>query len=88
MSAQVKATLTFVLFHPAPFGLGEAPATVVGAIASGETTVSAAVPLMLPDVAVIVLVPALRPLASPFALIVATPVLLRGLPKERGDENR
>ena len=66
--------MTSVLFQPAPFGAGEGVAVVVGAALS---TVTLALPLMTPELAVMVVVPLARAVARPLWLIALTlPLLL------------
>jgi hypothetical protein len=69
----VKVTVTFVLFHPAEFGLGDTEAVIVGG--PGEVTVTPVADVYPVAAAVIVAVPAPTPVATPVALTVDTLVL-------------
>jgi hypothetical protein len=65
------------LYVPAPLTVPEPePAVFNNRVKVWPLTVSVVLLLMLPEVAVRVVVPGLRPAAKPLALIVATPVSL------------
>src|SRR6266850_5376256 len=74
LSVAFTVTVTLVLFQPLPFGAGEDVAVVVGAVVSFNTTVSVVLPLMPSSVvAVMTLEPPAPPVATPAAVILATP---------------